>query len=223
MEKLMKLINQIMSARVPVALGRLEKLSSFENRPKMAAGLPDDMPFLTFPLRPSEAVCLGSMRGASEFSFGHMELGDGMLMTIRLQVAGVQFYWLAEMTDPELWAAIAKWRSAERFPIGLKVDRGNGYWDISCLSVDGALGRMSDEKYRSASRRIVTAHDWHAMSGLTTGFVQRQATTDIPGVPLERVFACALLTEQFEKVAYEEPLVKKLTVVKSSRGAFVLV
>ncbi|MFL9886170.1 hypothetical protein PQR66_24230 [Paraburkholderia agricolaris] len=216
-------MNKIVSGRVPVALGRLQELSSFDNRPKMAAGLPDDMPFLTFPLRESEAVCLNSMRGAPNFGFGHMELEDGRLMTMRLQVGGVQFYWLAEMTDPGLWAAIDKWRSAGRFPIGLKIDRGNGYWDIAFLSVDGVVGRLTDEKYRLAPRRVVTAHDWHAMSGLVTGFVQRQATTDIPGVPLEHVFASALLTEQFEAVAYDEPLVKKPVVVKAPHGRLVLI
>jgi hypothetical protein len=220
----MKRENQMQAGRVPVALGRLEELSSFDNRPEILAGLSEDMPILTFPLRESEATCIKLMRegGSPNFGFGHMELTDGRLMTMRLQVGGVQFYWLAEMTDSELWAAIDKWRSAQRVPIGLKIDRGDT-WGIVFLSVDKVFGRLTDEKFRAGPPRVVTAHDWHSMSGLATSFVQRQATSDIQGVPLERVFAGALMTEQFEKVAYQEPLVKKLTVVKSSRGAFVLV
>ncbi|SFU26425.1 hypothetical protein [Paraburkholderia aspalathi] len=218
----MKQMNQIISGLVPVALGRLEELSSFGDRPKMAAGLPDDMPFLTFPLRLSEARCLGTSGERGNFGFGHIELEDGMLMTIRLQLDGVLFYWLAEMTDPELWAAIDKWRGAGRVPIGLKIDKG-GRWDIAFLSMGIGPSLLTDEKYRAAPRRVVTAHDWRAMSGLSTGFVPLQATTDIPGVPLEHVFASALLTEQFEAVAYEELLVKKPVVVKAPHGRLVLI
>jgi hypothetical protein len=184
-----------------VALGRLEELASFKDRrPRMADGLPDDIPVLTFPLRASEACRLGSSFQKANFGFGHMEIEDGLLMTMRLQLQGVQFYWLAEMTDPELWAAIDRWRSVGRVPFGLQIERGNK-WDMKLGALNISPGRLTSEKYRAAPPRLVAAHDLHSMARLVTGFIQRHATTDIPGIPLEHVFASVLLTKQFEAVA----------------------
>jgi hypothetical protein len=205
-----------------VALGRLEELKSFSVRPKVAVGLPDDCPVLTFPLRAREYRCLGSNHGRCNFGFGHMELEDGMLMTMRLQLDGVQFYWLAEMTDPELWAAIDMWRSVQRVPFGLKIENGDT-WGIAFGAVDCAIDNLTDEKYRAGPQRIVTARDWKAMAGLVTGVVQMQATTDIPDISLRHVFASALLTKQFEEVAGREPLVKKPVIVKSLHGRHILI
>jgi hypothetical protein len=56
-----------------------------------------------------------------------------------------------------------------------------------------------------------------------TGFMQMQATTDIPGIPLEHAFAAGLLTKQFEGVAEQEPLVKKAVIVKTTDGGRILI
>lgn len=40
------------------------------------------------------------------------------IMTMRFQVNGTQLYWIAEMTDPALWAAIDMLRKYECVPIG---------------------------------------------------------------------------------------------------------
>lgn len=204
--------------QVPVALGRLEPLHSLGERPKSAAGLPDDMPILTFPLKAYEARCVPTNPKSMCFGFGHMELSDRMLMTIRLQFEGTQLYWIAEMTDPELWAAIDMWRKYERVPVGLKIDNG-GNWSLAFVNIDWAIKTLRDEKYRAAPQRDATAQDWHEMSGLVTGYVQRQATTDIDGTQLQHVFASALLTNQYEMVANEEgPLVRKLVTVRAADG-----
>ncbi|VWC77763.1 hypothetical protein BLA39750_00997 [Burkholderia lata] len=203
--------------RASVAIGRLEALQSLSSRPAMAHGLPDDMPFLTFPLKAHEARCLPTSVQNFNFGLGHMELSDRMLMTMRLQLEGTQLYWVAEMTDPELWAAIDMWRRFERLPIGLMVDNGDS-WGAVFVEIGFRNKTLRDEIYRAAPQREATAHDWHEMAGLVTGFVQRQASTDIDHIPLQHVFASALLTKQYAEVAGKEPLVKKPVVVRTADG-----
>ncbi|WP_232448212.1 hypothetical protein [Burkholderia ubonensis] len=205
------------SNKVQVAIGRLEELQSFGDRPAMARGLPEDMPFLTFPLKAREAACIPSSVGSFCFGLGRIQLSDRMLMTMRLQLEGTQFYWVAEMTDPELWAAIDMWRKYERLPIGLKVDNGDG-WGAIFLETRFHNRTLRDEIYRAAPQRDATAHDWREMAGLVTGFIQQQATTDIDHVPLQHVFASALLTKQYANVAEEELLVRKPVFVRSADG-----
>ncbi|MFM0498407.1 hypothetical protein PQQ88_26285 [Paraburkholderia caledonica] len=206
----------------PVALGRLQALRSLSARPKMAQGLPDDMPFLTFPLKAHQARCLPTSVQNFNFGLGHMQLSDRMLMTMRLQLESTQLYWIAEMTDPELWAAIDMWRKYERLPIGIMIDNGDG-WGAMFLETRFFNEQLRDEKYRAAPQREATAHDWHEMAGLVTGYIQMQATTDINHIPLQHVFASALLTKQYEDVAEKETLVKKPVVVQRADGNGVVI
>ncbi|WP_321845869.1 hypothetical protein [Paraburkholderia bannensis] len=201
----------------PVAIGRLEELRSWRGCPDLKEGLPEDMPFLTFPLTPHEARCIPNLTKEYCFMFGQMQLSDRMLMTMRLQLDGNMFYWIAEMTDPAVWAAIDMWRKYERLPIGLKVDNGDG-WSPMFLDLGFTNKTLSFEKYRAAPRREPTAHDLYEMVGLVTGYVQMQATTDFEHIPLQRVFASVLLTEQYEGVASHEPMVKKPVMVLRPDG-----
>jgi len=50
-----------------------------------------------------------------------------------------------------------------------------------------------------------------------------QATTDINHIPLQHVFASALLTKQYEDVAEKETLVKKPVVVQRADGNGVVI
>jgi hypothetical protein len=50
-----------------------------------------------------------------------------------------------------------------------------------------------------------------------------QATTDINHIPLQHVFASALLTKQCEDVAEKETLVKKPVVVQRADGNGVVI
>ena len=64
----MKGNNAFASDKHSVALGRLETLQSLDCRPNMAAGFPEEMPFLTFPLTASEGRCLPG--NAKKVNFG---------------------------------------------------------------------------------------------------------------------------------------------------------
>jgi len=219
-ENIMKARNAFnagLSGKSPVAIGRLEELRSFSERPNMAQGLPDDMPVLTFPLTVREARCIPASVQDFTFGLGHMQIADRMLMTMRLQLNGTQFYWIAEMTDPALWAALDMWRKYEFALIGLKIYDGDSS-RVTFASSRFYNRTLTDEKYRSAPRREPTVDEFHEMAGLVTGFVQMQATTDIPHIPLQHVFASVLLTEQYKDVAGKEPAVKRPIVALRADG-----
>ena len=142
-------------------------------------------------------------------------------MTMRLQLEGTQLYWIAEMTDPELWAAFDMWRKYKRIFFGLNVKHDSG-WNSVFAGIDFRNEPLTAEKYRTGPRREATAYEWHDMASLVTGFIQAQASTDIPGVPLQHVFASALLTQQYEGVAKEAMLVKKLVTVRAGQWDVIL-
>jgi len=208
--------------KVTVAIGSIQELQSLGCRPEMAHGLPDDMPFLIFPLKPREANCLSENVENLNFGFGHIELVDRVLMTMRLQLEMTQLYWVAEMTDPNLWAAIDMWRKYERLPIGLAVDKGDR-WGAMFLEIDFRNMKLKDEIYRAAPRREATAQDWHEIAGLVTGFIQQQASTDIEHLPLQHVFASALLTDHYAEVAKEEIVIRRPAFVRRADGLGILV
>jgi len=75
----------------------------FNPRPGKAVGLPDDTPALTCLVTAADAHCLKTNYSASCFGFGYVELDDCVLVTLRLQLGDLQVYWLAEISDPEVW------------------------------------------------------------------------------------------------------------------------
>jgi len=196
-----------------VAVGTLEKLQSLRTKLNQAAGLPGDIPVLTCPVAATDAHCLASNYGQSSFGFGRMQLEDGMLMTIRLQLGDLQIYWLAEMTDPEVWAAIDMWRRARRVPIGFKVDAGDQR-RVKFCAPEVPLGKLDNEQFRTPDREP-TAHTWHGIASLAgSGVLQTGATSDIPTVPLRRVFVNAVLTERLQPFTNDRPIVKQRLIVK---------
>jgi hypothetical protein len=60
------------------------------------------------------ADMLATKEGRGNFGFGTIRLRQGLMQSIRVQVNDVQIYWLADMTDPEVWDAIDKWREGKR-------------------------------------------------------------------------------------------------------------
>jgi hypothetical protein len=91
-----------------IALGRLERLQSFEPRPKQSIGLPGDLPVLTCPVAANDADCFNMKDGQFSFGFGTIRMQHGLVQSIRVQLNDVQIFWLADMTDPEVWAALEK-------------------------------------------------------------------------------------------------------------------
>jgi len=198
-----------------VATGHLLLLGLFNPRPKETIGLPGDISVLTFPISARHAHLFEKKYEDARFGFGHVELEDGPVLTMRFQLGDFQIYWVADITDPELWAAIDSWKRARRVPIMFAVDqagRRNGY-----VAVVGIPGQTLPEEVHRDSDRRPTVDTWHAMASLAgSGLLQMQATSDIPGMALQHVLAGAVLTRRLEPFVHQRPLVKKPVVVKAS-------
>ncbi|WP_175940982.1 hypothetical protein [Caballeronia sp. BCC1704] len=116
-----------------VAVGKLVPLQHFKPRPKQTIGLPKETPVLTCHVGPSEAYCFSRKPGDASFGFGHFDTDDGPLMSIRFQLDDLQVYWVAQLTDPEVWAAIDVWKRAGRVPILFNVQEAKRRHEMVCV------------------------------------------------------------------------------------------
>ncbi|MHA7684978.1 hypothetical protein [Cupriavidus sp. PET2-C1] len=181
-------------------IGQLETLQSLGAQFEQARGLPGNLPVLTCPISEEQKHLLGSQGGRSNLGFGCINLADGSkLQTIRLQMGGLQFYWVADMVDPEVWAAIDMWRTVGRMPFLFRIENGD-FWDASFCVVDAITGPLRNEVFRRGANPESSARAVTQMLGLvSSGILQEQATTDIEGMPLRHVFVNVLVTERVRK------------------------
>jgi len=192
-----------------IAMGRLESLSSLDWRPKASIGLPADMPVMTCPVAAVDADCFRIQNADVNFGFGTIQLKAGLVQSIRVQVNDVQIFWLADMTDPEVWSAIDKWRRAKNALVQFEVRGEPGEKGHSVFLKPGVpRGSYRNEQFRDMppppAERI-----WRAMTDLAdSGMLQQQAESDIEGIPLRRVFVNVLLSERFKPCVDENKLVE---------------
>lgn len=181
-------------------IGKLEELQSLGTQFKQARGLPGNLPVLTCPISEEEGPLLQSHYNRTTFGFGCIELGDGSkLQTIRAQMGGLQFYWVADMVDPEVWAAIDMWRTVGRVPLLFRIENGES-WDAMFFVADAITGTLRNEAFRNSMDSASSASTVAALLRLvSSGLLQAGATTDIPGVPLRHVFVNALVTERMSQ------------------------
>ncbi|CAL8477410.1 hypothetical protein [Caballeronia sp. S22] len=198
-----------------IAIGRLELLQSFESRPNQAIGLPDDMPVLMCPVAASDANCFAMKQGQVNFGFGTIRLRQGLVQSIRVQVNNVQIYWLTDMTDPEVWAAMDKWRHAKQALVQFNVRGEPGESGHSLFLKPGVpQGAYRNEQFRNGAAPSAH-HIWDGMATLAqTGILEQQAESDIEGVALRRVFVNLLLTERFKPCVDFDEIVEKPARVK---------
>jgi hypothetical protein len=160
------------------------------------------MPVLTCPVAAVDADCFRAKNADVNFGFGTIQLQAGLVQSIRVQVHDVQIFWLADMTDPEVWAAIDKCRQAKHCPVQFNV-RGEpgGHGSSVFLKTGVPRGTYRNEQFRNAPMPQVE-RIWKNMVDLAdSGLLQQQAETDIEGIPLRRVFVNVLLTERFKGVS----------------------
>lgn len=181
-----------------IAVGNLTKLKQFRGfaTSKLAAGLPPDFPMLSCPIADEDASFIPAGVIRYRMNFG-AAIGVGSpLMTMRLQINGAQIYWLADPTDPEVCAAFARWKRAGRVPISLDFDAGNERECTFCVpEISKSLSGLED--LREYAGQPLTEYVWKSMVTLSaSGKLQRQATTDISDIRLERVLVNLLVTKR---------------------------
>lgn len=182
-----------------IALGSLVPLWLFKPRPEITFGLADNTPVLTCPVSESDAHHLMTRHRGSCFSLRRIDLDDGVLITIRLQLGDVQVCWLAEATDPQLWESIELWRRAGRVPTMLSIHAGEGRQQFFGVS-DMPTHTPSMDAAWYGPNNLPTRYDWDRMASLVAnGSWLAESTTDIQGAPVRHVFVNVLLTKRLEQ------------------------
>lgn len=193
-------------ADCPVGIGGIVDLRSLPVRPKQTVGMPNDTPLLACPLAPTDAHLLSNSNGRANFGFGFIPREDGLLMTIRAQIGGLQIYWVAEMADPEVWAAIDKWKKVKRVPVMLETHEGERTDQVFGV-FDLPLGTLRNEAHRHAPDPEPTVQRFQSIvSFVGSGALQMRAGTDIAGVPLQQVLANVIITERFAPFVKASPV-----------------
>jgi len=193
-------------AGCPVGIGGIIDLRSLPVRSKQTVGMPADTPVLTCPVAPADARWLSKSNGRACFGFGYIPRKDGLLMTIRAQIGGLQIYWVAEMADPEVWAAIDKWKKVRRVPVLLETHEGERI-DHAFGVFDFPAGTLHNEAHRHQPDPEPTVQRFqHIVSFVGSGALQMRAGTDIAGVPLQQVLTNVILTERFAPFAKASPV-----------------
>ncbi|EKS70391.1 hypothetical protein [Caballeronia sp. PC1] len=182
-----------------VALSSLIPNASFKSVFRTAKQLPGNLPVLNATVDSQKLAALlqphqiGSIPTC--FGFGSMEarskVGDTMqIMTIRFQLGGVQFYWLADMSDGEVWRAIDAWR--KRKQVALVV----GHVDQRAFLVAHYNPeRSSLDRFKGDIRPEPSSEFFDLVCDVASnGFVAAQATTDIPGTALQQVVVNVLVS-----------------------------
>nr|WP_315593681.1 hypothetical protein [uncultured Cupriavidus sp.] len=187
-----------------VRVGQLHALDSVGARFKQARGLPGSLPVLTCPIRQKDRHLFGSSYERTNVGFGSIDLEDGSkLQSIRFQMGDLQFYWLADMVDPVMWAAIDAWRTVGRFPFMFYMENGKT-WDATLGVVNAPHGPLRNEVFRRGANVVPSASTTgQLLSLVASGKLQTEATSDISGVPLRHVFVNALVTEWAKDVVHQ--------------------
>ncbi|REG51066.1 hypothetical protein B0G80_7550 [Paraburkholderia sp. BL6669N2] len=183
-----------------IAVGDITELKQFPafRASKLADGLQADFPMLRCPIAAEDAhfVPTGVIRYRT--TFGCLPVNNLSLLTIQVQINGVQIYWLADLADPEVWATYDVWKEAGRLPILLDFDEDN---ERDCTFCVPEIPRqhLAFEQLRT-HKGIPTADSvWKTMATLSvSGFLPRVAVSMLPDVRLERVLVNVLATKRVE-------------------------
>jgi hypothetical protein len=172
------------------------------------------MPVLMCPVAASDADCFATKEGRGNFGFGAIQLRQGLVQSIRVQVNDVQVYWLTDMTDPEVWSALDIWRKAKQALVQFNVRGEPGELGHSIFLKPGVpRGAYRNEQFRNGPAPSA-GNIWGGMSALAqSGILEQQAESDIEGITLRRVFVNVLLTKRFEPcVDFSQMLEKPVNV-----------
>ncbi|QGS32350.1 hypothetical protein [Cupriavidus metallidurans] len=179
--------------RLPI--GILRALDEVGAPFRQARGLPGNMPVLTCAIPKKKRHLLGSTYEKSNLGFGCIDLDEGRkLQTLRFQMGDLQFYFVADILDSTMWAAIDMWRTVGRLPFLFYVETDNS-WDASFVVVDAITGPLRNEAFRGGPDAVPSASTAYELRDLVlSGQLQKAATSDIPGVPLRHVFVNIMAT-----------------------------
>ncbi|ALL67862.1 hypothetical protein K788_0001021 [Paraburkholderia caribensis MBA4] len=181
------------SASVPVQIGFVQKACDFTRTSKSASAMKPDTPVLVSSVDLNRYLSLARVDGS--FGFGHFRFEDRIVLSMRFQSGSAQIYWLADAADPSVWDAIDVMKKNE---------------EVGFMLEEGARGAFVPYTLlpHQEDIRILRAESLSHPDGLSdaavelanSGLVQKNATTDIPGIKLEYVHVNVLASESVARV-----------------------
>jgi hypothetical protein len=134
--------------------------------------------------------------GAGSFRMGAMEFDDCVIVTARLQMGGMQFIWLADASDDDVWRAIDSMQRTKQaafvfVPDGDPSDMFFIPWQLPGAS--GALDRYRRETGRKHGNFLSKAREL-----INSKAVEEGAESVIPGVSLQATRVSLLLTRRLK-------------------------
>ncbi|MFL9891040.1 MULTISPECIES: hypothetical protein [Paraburkholderia] len=190
-------------------IGSVSSVREFRTDSKLAKTLPADFPVLTCLLEQADPTSFQKSPPQVACGFGSIPLAGDQIMTIRLQIGGTQVYWLADMTDPEVWSTIDTWTVAEKLPFALEFAAGK---KRNCLFgiVDIPRKDLNINRFRFNAGKEMPDGIWDELAELAaSGVMQIQATSDIPGIRLRQVCVNVLMTQRLRAFTKANPFADK--------------
>jgi hypothetical protein len=134
--------------------------------------------------------------GRGSFRMGAMEFDDCVIITARLQMGGLQFIWLADASDVEVWRAIDNMQRTRQSAFVFVTDGDDGEmffvpWQLQTPS--SGLDRYRRETERSQGKFLMKAREL-----INSKAVEECAQSVIPGVSLECTRVNLLLTTRLK-------------------------
>ncbi|SAK79017.1 hypothetical protein AWB77_03831 [Caballeronia fortuita] len=161
--------------------------------------LPGDLPVLSATIDAADFSVLQKLMSSgmdptcfSSHWFGGLSLLGELIrtMTLRFQIGTVQFYWLAEMSDPVLWRAIQIWGRYKKIPIIVRCANESRHFIVAYSSKN-----MEHERIRRRNRpKPHPEFLYYIRDVLEDGYIESLAATDIPGTSLDRVIVNVLVS-----------------------------
>jgi hypothetical protein len=164
---------------------------------EQAKSLPPEVLCLTTVLSRDQFAALEkNQNGGGGFGLGSVPVLNDDVMTIRFQLGAAQFYWLADMSDPQTWKAVDYWQTLGCVPMGFASFEGKRH-KYMFLQAPWPVENAIVNRFRGRQTEAARAEIWEDISSLAkSGLMERSATTDIPGIALKKVVVNVLMTKR---------------------------
>lgn len=143
--------------------------------------------------------------GRACFGFGRIAGPGFSVVSIRYQIGSMQFYWLADASDPEVWSTIDTCRANRAAPIAM-VEKDMMMYSV--LEIDWSPGKSrsrTDDMRGECGGDNSVAFLSFVTSLASSGLLEEQATTDLEGIALSHVGVNILITERLQQYIIPEP------------------
>ncbi|MFM0009102.1 hypothetical protein [Paraburkholderia sediminicola] len=178
-----------------VRSGTLVPLWLLGLRLQAIGGMPAETPVLTAALDASTADNFVECGADGTLTFGNFETASSVYIRFRYQ--DIEIYWLVDISDPEVWEALDKWKAVGRVPIQFYAP-GSEQKQSKLEIVDMPSDTEPFGPGRCAIGEQPTSFTWDGMIALAeSGGLEAETLFDLPTVPFRKVVVNVLVTRRW--------------------------